>query len=249
MRVVQDAHGESSKMFEAVLFDFDGTLMDTDEVILRSWEEAYRGMGRPVPDRAALRATFGEPLVYSMQQAFPDTDYTVPLKLYREYNQERFLEYAHPYPGMVELIDRLRAAGVLTALVTARLRRTTYLGLEHFDLVRRFDAILTEDDIKESKPDPAPVYTTLRKLGVAFEESPRPSADTAAPQKSRVIMIGDTVHDMQCCANAGISSMLVGWTQALRIEEDGTAAAANGQRVRPDYILPRAEDFESVIEG
>lgn len=230
--------------------------MDTDEVILRSWEEAYRGMGRPVPSREVLHGTFGEPLVYSMKNMFPDVDYKIPLGLYRTYNTDNFLQYAKPYPGMVELIDRLREKGILTALVTARLRRTTFMGLEHFDLVRRFDAILTEDDITESKPDPAPVYVTLRRLGIDFKESPRGAVTLdGEPLKSRIVMIGDTIHDMQCCENAGIGSVLVGWTNALAITDNGegtkpryTAAAHSGETVTPDYVIHTAEEFDAALK-
>ena len=135
-------------MIEAVLIDFDGTLMDTDEVVLRSWEHTYRQLGREVPPAAEIRRTFGEPLRHSMEYVFPDVPVDESLAIYRAYNLARFLDYAKPYPGMVELIDRLREKGILTALVTSRLKNTTYLGLEHFDLVRRFDAIFTEDDIE-----------------------------------------------------------------------------------------------------
>ena len=54
-------------MIEAVLFDFDGTLMNTDEVVLRSWQHTYEGMGMPVPSDDYIRTTFGEPLIRSMQ--------------------------------------------------------------------------------------------------------------------------------------------------------------------------------------
>ena len=248
-------------MIEAVLIDFDGTLMDTDEVVLRSWEHTYRQLGREVPPAAEIRRTFGEPLRHSMEYVFPDVPVEESLAIYRAYNLARFLDYAKPYPGMVELIDRLRGRGILTALVTARLRNTTYMGLEHFDLVRRFDAILTEDDIPESKPGPGPVYETLRKLGVPFEESPSWAAYGRVPrQKDRVLMIGDSIYDIQCCDNAGIGSMLVGWTNTLRIAgektaglarstADGplTAAASNGESVHPDYILYEADAFDDIF--
>lgn len=248
-------------MLQAVLIDFDGTLMNTDEVVLRSWEHTYRELGREVPSAAEIRLTFGEPLRRSMEYIFPDVPVDESLTIYREYNMARFLNYTKPYPGMVELIDRLRERGVPTALVTSRLRNTTYIGLEHFDLVRRFDAILTEDDIEASKPDPGPVYWTLRKLGVPFEESPSWAAEGRTPrQKEQVLMIGDSIYDIQCCENAGIGAMLVGWTNTLTIEgkktaglvkstKDSplTAATSNGESVHPDYILYEADAFDDIF--
>ena len=240
-------------MIEAVLFDFDGTLMNTDEVVLRSWQHTYEGMGMPVPSDDYIRTTFGEPLIRSMQEEFPDADYKIPLGIYRTFNESRFLEYAKPYPGMVELIDRLREKGILTALVTSRLKRTTYIGLEHFDLVRRFDAILTEDESPSSKPDPGPVYVTLRMLGMDFKESPTGAlAPDGTSLKDRVLMIGDSIYDIRCCDNAGIGSMLVTWTQALKITQEGdmnTAVHGNGEEVHPDFILPDADDFEKILAG
>ncbi|MCR5135239.1 MAG: HAD hydrolase-like protein [Clostridiales bacterium] len=248
-------------MLQAVLIDFDGTLMNTDEVVLRSWEHTYRELGREVPPAEEIRRTFGEPLRRSMEYIFPDVPVEESLSIYRAYNKARFLTYTEPYPGMVELIDRLREEGILTALVTSRLRNTTYLGLEHFDLVRRFDAILTEDDIEASKPDPDPVYTTLRKLGVPFEPSPSWAAEGRIPQqKEHVLMIGDSVYDIRCCENAGIGSVLVGWTNTLQIacaasaglmkasaDSPLTAAASSGESVHPDYILYEADAFDDIF--
>lgn len=238
--------------------------MNTDEVVLRSWQETYRGMGQPVPSPAVIRRTFGEPLLYSMEQEFPDVDPQIPLNIYRTYNEANFLVYSKPYPGMVELIDRLREKGILTALVTSRLKKTTYIGLEHFDLVRRFDAILTVDECSKSKPDPEPVYVTLRMLGMDFKESPQGAiAPGGASMKDRIIMIGDSVYDMQCCENAGIGAMLASWTEALAIEEGGRAedgiactsadkplraVKSSGEIVHPDYILYDADAFDKILK-
>jgi phosphoglycolate phosphatase-like HAD superfamily hydrolase len=70
--------------------------------------------------------------------------------------------------------------------------------------------------------------------------------------KDRVLMIGDSIYDIRCCDNAGIGSMLVTWTQALKITQEGavnTAVHGNGEEVHPDFILPDADEFEKILAG
>jgi phosphoglycolate phosphatase-like HAD superfamily hydrolase len=84
-----------------------------------------------------------------------------------------------------------------------------------------------------------------------FEESPNGAlAPDGTSLKDRVLMIGDSIYDIRCCDNAGIGSMLVTWTEALKITQEGdvnTAVHGNGEEVHPDFILADADEFEKIL--
>ena len=231
-------------MKDVILFDYDGTLMDTEEVILRSFEETFRVLGRDCPSRDFLRGTFGEPLAYTMGQLFPEGNADEALTIYRSYNKAHFLDFTRPFPGMEETIRALRERGCKTGIVTARLAKTTYLGLEQLGLLPLFDGVVTEEDCEESKPEPGPLYRVLEKMGLSLSEEER---------RERVLYVGDTVHDYYCARNAGVPIALVAWASSLQIEEKGSEAGeeqepvirarATGERLTPDYLIRAAEEL------
>lgn len=238
-------------MIKTVLFDYDGTLMDTTELILLSWEEAFRAMGRPSPGREWFLSTFGEPLALSMEHAFPDIPVEEPLTAYRSYNQEHFLDYVAPYEGMVEAIKELRARGVKTGIVTARLKKTTYMGLEKFAMLSLFDAIVTEDQIAKSKPDPEPVFAALRAMGEPVPKDMSESDVDGADLSGQVLMIGDTKHDYHCAKNAGVDAGLVAWASTLERLPDVTPPRmrdrATGEVLSPEHIIACAADIPAIV--
>lgn len=212
------------KNVKAVLFDFDGTIFDTNKLILESWNEVFRVKGNKKTDEEVL-ATFGEPLVISMEKWFPGQSEEC-INIYRSYQRDIFFEKIEIYEGMGELIKKLKALGYLNAIVTSRLTSSTMKTLEKYDLARYFDVIVTCDDTDKHKPDPAPALLALEKLGISADEA---------------IMIGDSKFDIKCAHNAGIKGVLVGWSEAKGdIPHEGEDA--------PDFIIERAEDLLEIFE-
>ena len=208
-----------------VLFDFDGTIMDTYDVIICSWQHTFRaiyGRERPVDE---ILSTMGEPLAFTMARMFPDVDVDEAISIYRSYHRDNFGARIKLFPGMKDLLSSLKERGYRLGLVTSRLTTTTLEGLEKYEIKDYFDAIITADDTEKHKPDPEPVIMTLKKLGAGPEES---------------IMVGDTRFDILCARNAGVKSVLVGWAVAVS-EEDRTGADA------PDYIIEKAEDLLEIL--
>lgn len=211
------------KKVKAVLFDFDGTIFDTNKLILESWHEVFRVKGGAKSDDEIL-ATFGEPLVISMEKWFPGQSEEC-IKIYRGYQKDIFFEKIEIYEGMGELIKKLKALGFLNAIVTSRLVSSTTETLEKYDLMRYFDAVVTCEDTGKHKPDPEPALLALEKLGVAADEA---------------VMIGDSKFDIKCAHNAGIKGVLVGWSEAKGdIPETGDDA--------PDFIIEKAEDLLEIL--
>ena len=208
-----------------ILFDFDGTLMDTNDLIISSWQHTFKiieGKERPVSE---IIPTFGEPLDYTVARLFPHLDIEEVISVYRSYHIDNFGARINLFPGMKELLASLKEMGYKLGLVTSRLPGTTAQGLEKYGIAEFFDAVVTAADTKKHKPDPEPILMALEKLD-------------SKPQES--MMIGDTKHDILCAKNAGAVSVLVGW--AIAVPEESRV----GENA-PEHIIERAEDLFEIL--
>lgn len=209
-----------------VLFDFDGTIMNTNNIIINSWQHTFRTVeGKERPEEEIIK-TFGEPLFVTMEKLLPQIAAKEGVSIYRSYHHDNFTDLISVFPGMMELIRELKNRDYKTAIVTSRLIHTTTLGLKKYDMEKYFDTIVTCEDTDKHKPDPEPVRIALDRLG-------------SEPQES--IMLGDSMFDILCARNAGVKAALVGWALAVS-EEDKTGRNA------PDYILEEALDLFKIIE-
>jgi len=210
---------------DTVLFDFDGTVMDTNKLIIESWQHTFRtleGRERPLPE---IIETFGEPLADTMEKFFPDIPVDKSINIYRDYHYDKFEDLIELFPGMEKLLIRLKKENYKTGLVTSRLRPTTMEGLNKYDIAKCFDVIVTMEDCTRHKPDPQPAQIALEKL-------------SSLPARS--MMLGDTMFDIKCANNAGVTSVLVAWAMAVS-EED--IKGPDG----PDYILTKAENLFDIL--
>ena len=214
------------KQISTVLFDFDGTVMDTREVILQSWQHTFRTLEGKEHDPAEIYRTFGEPLEYTMHNLFPHVDARAAVDIYRSYHKNNFGELIRVFPGISELLERLKADGYQIGLVTSRLRNTTVEGLEAYGLLRYFDELVTCDDTAKHKPDPEPILAALRKLNSKPEQA---------------VMVGDTMFDIGCARNAGVMSVLVNWSVSVSEEEK---TGPDG----PDFVIDKAADLLKILE-
>lgn len=214
------------KAYDTILFDFDGTVMNTNEVILRSWQHTFQTIENRQEDEAKIIETFGEPLEVTMRKFFPDMPVDEAVEIYRSYHRDNFGDLITVFPGMKELLAEVKRRGYKTGLVTSRLLHTTKQGLEKYELEEYFDVVVTADDTKKHKPDPEPINIALAKLHSAPETS---------------IMLGDTMFDLLCAKNAGVASVLVSWSLALQAGDDFGEAA-------PDHIIEKAEDLLELLQ-
>lgn len=212
---------------DTVLLDFDGTIMDTNEMIIKSWQYTFQRLRGEEADESEILATFGEPLKLTMHNFFGGDREEVEknVEIYRSYQTKRYLDLIRLFPGVTEMLEDLRKGGFLTALVTSRLKPTTFQGIEKFGIGKYFDVIITADDVTKHKPDPQPALTALKQLGSSPE---------------RAVMIGDTKQDILCAGNAGIISVLVDWSMAV-------PAGSDPKNFRPDYRLKSPEQLINLI--
>jgi pyrophosphatase PpaX len=210
---------------DTVLFDFDGTIMNTNDLIIESWQHTFRQVTGKEGPLGKIKRSFGEPLIETTTRFFPDEDPEEVVQIYRSWHVERFTDSIRLFDGIPELLERLKDEGYTMGLVTARLYSTTKQGIDKFDLFRYFDALVTVEETKNPKPSPDPIHLCLKRLG-------------KRPEKA--IMVGDTKHDIQSAKAAGLPAVLVGWTMAVpKAEWDGPN--------RPDYILTKPADLPGVL--
>ena len=200
---------------DTLLIDYDGTLMDTNDLVLSSWRYAVRELtGRDVPI-SELKQTFGEVLAESMERIMPEIPVETAIETYRSYQRGRYLDEVRPYEGAAGALAVLKARGYKLGIPTSRMRRSVMQGLEHFGLIGYIDAIVTADEVTRHKPDPESLLLVLDALGSRPE---------------RALMIGDSKQDMEAARNAGCFCALVDWSAPLPPEKRAAAT-------RPDFIL------------
>ena len=215
-------------MIDTILFDFDGTVMDTNKVIIESWQHTYRTLTGHDGNVDYILATFGEPLELSLENAFPDVPVDESVNVYRTWHRDNFMTMIELFPGIMDLLTEIRKRGYKTGIATSRVEKTLYQGLEKYNIRKYFDAIVTVEDIANPKPEPDTVIRALQKLDSRPENA---------------VMVGDTRLDILCARNAGAMSVLVGWSVSLagKTKEDFAPGEA------PDFIIDKPNDLLDII--
>jgi pyrophosphatase PpaX len=211
---------------DTVVFDFDGTLVDTNDAIISSWQYAARELlGREFQEEA-ITATLGEPIMRSIASLFPGHDPDLVVKTYRSFHYEHFADMIRIFPGVREMLGALDADGYKLGLVTNRLRRTTEIGLRQFDIEKYFGATVTVGEAPKDKPAPEHIWFALDKLGAAAD---------------RAVLVGDSQNDIIGGLGAGLISVRVAWAVAT---DDGYGDAA----AKPDYVIDAPPDLVALLE-
>jgi pyrophosphatase PpaX len=219
---------ESNKIkIDTVLFDYDGTLMDTGGAISKTWRYIFeRYTGKEVSDEF-LYKNFGEPVSITVEKLFPNMDHKQIVEDFREYQKGLYFLEIRLFPGMVELLKQLKEKSFKIGLVTSRLRKSLEVGLNKYEILPLFDSIITPEKTDSIKPEPEPFLLALWELD-------------STPAQS--IMVGDSKFDIQGARNAGITSVLVDWSDALpRAERVGLNT--------PDHTIADAAEIWDIIKG
>jgi pyrophosphatase PpaX len=216
---------------EAVLFDLDGTLIDTVELILTSFRYATtQVLGAPLPDELLMR-NVGVPLISQMREFSPEHADEL-LRVYREHNAAHHDAMARAYPGTEEVLRLLQTLGMQMGVVTSKGTTMTRRGLDVFGLGPFFDVVVTADDVDRHKPDPHPLEEAARGLGVDV---------------SRCAYVGDSPHDMQAAIAAGAVSVAALWGAFPReaVLEPGPEFALDSIRDLPLLLAGAEERFRA----
>jgi pyrophosphatase PpaX len=220
-----EAQGPSARRYGAVLFDLDGTLIDTIGLILDSHRHALRTvLGVEAPDEA-LRAGIGQPLMEQMRQF--DAEHAERLhETYRAYNHAHTNETLRWFPGLRPVLRGIKDDGVKLGVVTSKMRDAVDLAFRLRPPPVEFDALVTMESTSLHKPRPEPLLHACSALGVA-------AADAC--------YVGDAAFDMQAARAAGCGAVAVTWgvatkTQLMAERPDAIAASPRslGRLLRSD---------------
>lgn len=182
---------------KTMLFDLDGTIIDTNELIIRSFIESLQGFVPEDFGRDHIIPSMGEPLTDQMKRFSGLEDVTQLVAAYREVNLRLHDEYVKAFDNVNEVIEQLHEQGIQIGVVTTKMRLTTERGLKYVGLFDYVDAIVTIDDVENAKPHPEPVNKAVGLLG----------ADPAT-----TMMVGDSVVDILSALAAGTIAVGVAWS-------------------------------------
>jgi pyrophosphatase PpaX len=210
--------------FPVVLFDLDGTLIDSGPMIVASMKHATRSvLGREVPEEVLTAAVGGPGLAAQMHALAPDRVDDL-VAAYREHN-EPLHEDLEAFWEVVEVLPRLRDEGRRLGIVTAKRRVTVQLAFDRLQgLEDIFDVVITSDDTERHKPSPDPILAAIDRL----DASPVDSA-----------YVGDSPYDIRAAKAAGAYAVAVAW--------GGIHADDVLMREEPDAFVRHAEELLGVL--
>lgn len=183
--------------YDAFVFDWDGTVMDTTEPIAQGLCYAFEKLGYTVPTMEKARSVIGlawEPAILTLVPEFKMTDYPLFEKTYREYYfaKERDVQV---FAGLETLMRNMHAAGLKLAVATGKSRAGLNRVFAQTGLEEIFDVTVTADESR-AKPDPLMLQIIAKRLNVDIEQ---------------MVMIGDTEHDLWMAKNAGCGAVAVSY--------------------------------------
>ena len=209
----------------ALLFDLDGTLIDSIGLLLDCMDAAFADRTRR-PTRAQWTAGIGTPLRTQLAEWSDDpADIELLVDHYRAYQDVHLERMTSLFPEVAETLEWARGAGHVTAIVTSKGRGMTDRSLQHVGLGESFDAIVTFEETTRHKPLPDPVFLALERLGM------RPN---------RAIFVGDSPHDMSAGRAAGVRTAAAQWGPFSREELAGS---------NPTYWLTRMAELPDIVTG
>ena len=208
-----------------ILFDLDGTLIDSIELILSSMRSAFGTLGLRCPTDEEWTAGIGIPLFTMMRRfARDDDEQRALIGAYREHQLAHHDRLVRCYDDVVDVVRTLRARGHQTGVVTSKGEWLAMRGLAHVGLASSMDTIVGADSSTRHKPDPEPVRIALHRLDC---------------QPDDAIFVGDSVHDVLAGNAAGVHTAAALWGAFKRRDlEPGT----------PDFWLGSIAELPGVVQ-
>ncbi|HJV16545.1 MAG TPA: pyrophosphatase PpaX [Bacillales bacterium] len=205
-----------------ILFDLDGTLIDTNDLIIASFLHTFEKFYPGKYNREDVLPFIGPSLKESFGGIDPERAEEMT-RVYRTYNLANHDLLIKEFDGVLETMQSLKENGFNIAIVSTKIYATVLLGLKVTKLDSFFDVIVALDHVTKEKPDPEPIYLALEQLGSTPEET---------------IMVGDNYHDILAGKNAGTKTAGVAWSAKGR---DYIA------KYEPDYLLENMKDLLTIL--
>ena len=210
--------------YETVLFDLDGTLADTIPLIVASYQHAFRTVLAEEVHESRARAWIGRPLLPALLEESPEHGHDLD-RVYREWNLANTARLIRRYPGVIELLDDLIAAGVTCAVATSKRRETARLALHSVGIDHLVDVVAALEDTTAHKPAPDPLLHAAAALGV---------------DPADCVYVGDATVDVRSAQAAGMSAVAVTWGAG---ERDALVAT------HPDALVDSVPELAAYLLG
>ncbi len=185
-----------------ILFDFDGTLADTNELIATSHLHVLNKYFPDRFDREKVKAFNGPSLDDVYGKLYPEKSNEL-IAEYRRYNEKKHDDVIKLFPDVNEMLVQLKSANFKLGIVSTKKQPLLNKGLEVLGILPHFDAVISGSDIKKTKPDPESLHLALEKL----QSSPK-----------EAIMVGDNWHDIESANRGNIKSVFVRWSEKTEAE-------------------------------
>ncbi|MCL5935500.1 MAG: pyrophosphatase PpaX [Firmicutes bacterium] len=207
--------------FSCILFDLDGTVLNTNALIIKSFQHTLSThLGLQLADEE-FHPYFGEPLRDTLAR-YDANRVDELITTYREFMYGNHDELVKVFPGTFETMEALHKAGIKLGVVTSKLKMTSQWGLKLFGLDQFIRTCITIEDVKNPKPHPEPIELALHQLSQG---------------KEGALMVGDSPYDLRCALNAGVSSAAVGWSVHPR---------ETLQEQKPHFVLGHFSDLLDI---
>jgi len=209
-------------LLKTVLFDLDGTLIDSIPLIRASFVHTFKQLGIPW-GKGEVLGTIGLPLRDVAKHYAPGNE-ELFLEVYANYQRQVQEEMLHPFPGAIDSLVQIRKKGYLIGVVTSKRRKPTRESLEITGLTDFMDVVVTVEDIKQPKPHPDGILSALKQLSVPPAEA---------------VYIGDSIYDIMTGKNAGTATIGVTW---------GIAAKKDLANQHPDFLVDTWDELITALE-
>lgn len=210
-----------------VLFDLDGTLVDSINLIVASYQHGFHLAGLPPRPEADIKTLIGLSLADAIDRLFPDDPAAAALTMrgYMDWNHAHMTTDLSAYPGIAELVDDLTAAGLRLGAVTSKRAENARWSLDLGGLSATVPLLVSHDDTERHKPEPDPLLAAAAKLNVAPE---------------LCVYVGDAVTDLAAARAAGMAAIAVTW---------GAGTVADLVAAQPDALCHSIGQLRAVLLG
>ena len=215
--------GDKMKKIDTVLFDLDGTLVDSNDLIIKAF---YETMKKYLPNRSFSRKELiemiGPPLKESFLVASKDPKVILEMiDYYREVYVKYEFDYISLYPNVIETLKELVKNNIQLGIVTTKFKESAMPSINHYGLHKYFKSYCFLDDIKEHKPHPEPIFFALKQF----------------KNYQNVLMVGDNSSDILAGKNASTYTCGVNWSIKRDLME----------KHHPDYWIDDYSDLINII--
>ncbi len=213
------------KKLDTILFDLDGTLINTNEIIIRSFISSFK---KHFPDLSLSREkimTFIGPTLQETYSNYTNNQNLINdmIKSYREYYVEYEVGNFQIYPQVEEVIKKLYNLGYNLGIVTSKFKIAAWPSFTYYNLEKYFSVFISLDDVTKPKPNKEPIIKALSRF----------------PSYNKALMIGDNQGDLLAGKNAGIYTAGVAWS---------LKGSSHLWEVNPDFMLSHMKDLFRVIK-